>query len=98
MVWRLSLVAHRGTILSMRSIGYSLSSMFAPEGRRFIKRRVARQQRGRVVPQKADPAEDETDWPDQCPGCPWCHPRMAAEALSMDVGERKQVGVEGRHA
>lgn len=40
MVRRLSLVDQRGTIRSMRSIGYNLSSMFAPEGRRFIKRPI----------------------------------------------------------
>jgi hypothetical protein len=35
----------------MQSIGFNLSSWFAPEGRRFVKRRVARQQRrrGRMV-------------------------------------------------
>lgn len=90
MVWRLSLVDHRGTIFTMRSIGYNLSSMFAPEGRRFIKRRVARQQRhrGRVRPQAMGTEElsdEHLEWSDeQCEGCWWCHPRTLSDFIKLN--------------
>ena len=81
---------HRGTIFPMRSTGYNLSSMFAPEGRRFIKRRVARQQRqrGRVRPQamSTDEFSDEhLEWSDeQCEGCWWCRPRTLSDFIKLN--------------
>lgn len=74
----------------MRSIGYNLSSWFAPEGRRFIKRRVARQKRrrGRVMPQKMAPedlSDEHLEWSDeQCQGCWWCHPRTLSDFIKFN--------------
>jgi hypothetical protein len=74
----------------MESIGYNLSSWFAPEGRRFVKRRVARQQRrrGRVVPQRMSREElsdEHLEWSDeQCEGCWWCHPRTRSDFVKFN--------------